>query len=74
MKKHYASYVADEWFPETKHSNKKRYIVEHGVYGEYPETVDDLQNYLDKNPYPTYNLISCQFRGEKFVLVWELKD
>ena len=77
--KHYAEFVADEWFSETKQSmkktEKKRYIVEYGTdIGGVAgcQTYQDLQRYLDTNPHPDYRLVSFQHNGS-FMLVWELK-
>lgn len=56
----------------------ERYIVEHSLEGKIPhavrgcETVEDLREYLKTDPHPLHRLVSCNWNGGTYSLVWEL--
>lgn len=49
-----------------------KYIVQLGIPKAVggANTVEDLQEYLSK-PHPNHRLVSCQFIGGNFLIVWE---
>ena len=51
----------------------ERYIVERGVPGSVPgcNTVEDLQLYLSKIPFPDHRLVNVQLTNGNFVMIWE---
>jgi hypothetical protein len=50
-----------------------KYMVDCGIPGAVPNcnTVEDLNEYLNKNPFPAHRLASCMFVSGNFILVWE---
>ena len=58
-----------------------KYIVEHGLEGKTKgavagaNTIEDLREYLETDPHPSYRLIDVQLQSSgNYTLVWEEKD
>ena len=53
-----------------------RFIVDYGtpdaVLGA--NTVEDLAEYLESDPWPNYRLASCQHNNGTYTLIWEASD